>query len=360
MLFYSLVVSITTLLGWLYCHSTGICKKILFVLLIGIPGSVAGLRGVGTDYVAYKQAYGLIINGNYFYADYNSILIQFISKIGQMGFPFQVSVFVVSIFTIAISFYVIKMFKDEINFTFAIFSYMLQFYFLSFNLFRQMFAIALFMLAVSYKAKFDDNKKFWIFGILAGLVHSSAIPFLLIYFFWKTINEYKFNKVRILIYAIGICTLILIPYLANQILFLRDLFPHYENYFRKFSYLGIGFGIMRYLLLAVIPTFYERFNDKKIYNSVISFLPFFSVFGMIISCVSYISETYLYRISYYLLIFLPLYHGYLFKRYRLKGFKAPKGIFLIFIIMITLMFLFVYDILILKTGEILPYKFCWE
>lgn len=360
MLFYSIVVIVTTLLGWIYCHSKGIFQKITFILLVSIPGLIAGLRGVGTDYIGYRQAYISIINSEYFYVDYSSLLIQFIRKIGEIGLPFQFSIFVISFSTVAITFWAIGMFKNEISFTFAVFSYMLQFYFLSYNLFRQMLAVALYMLAVTYKAKYNDEKKFWIFGIAAGLIHSSSIPFLMIYFVWNIITKYRFGKARILIYIIGISGIMLIPLLVNQTDFLRSLFPHYENYFREFTYLGFGFGILRYFLLADIPSFYERLKDKEIYNSVLSFLPFVSVFGMIVSCLSYISNTFLYRISYYLLVFLPIYHGYLFRQYKLKRFKVKRGFFLIPIISITLLFFFIYDILVLKTGDILPYKFFWE
>lgn len=362
MLFYGFAILITILIAWLYSNSPKAYKKILFFLLIAFPALVSGLRGVGADYMLHRVNYSRIIGGNYYLIDYTSILMQFEKILGEHGYPFQLTIFITSIATVAISFWSIKLFEEDINFTYAVFSYMLQFYLLSFNLYRQMLAVALFTFAVALKAKKNSRLFFWIIGILAGLVHSTAFLWLLIYFVWNFITKAGYFKERIFIYCLGVLFVFSIPIIVDNSDFLRVIFPHYENYFREFKYLGIGLGIIRYIVLAIIPAFYNRFIDRKktIYQTSMSYLPFFSVFGTLLSYLSYVSDTFAYRISFYFLSSLAVYHGYLYKKYRGHGHKINKGFIWVLAGAIVLLLFFIYDIAFSETGKLIPYKVFWK
>lgn len=365
MFFYAGVILITTLISWFYCMVRKPWKRFYFFLLVLFPTIVAGLRGVGTDYIAHTHFYEKIINGSYFYADYTSLLIYFIRLLGSNGFSFQFSIFLISFLTVYLAFYIIRIYENEISLPFAVFSYMTLFYHLSFNLYRQILAVEFFLLAIVYLHIFNNKKMFWIYGFIAGFIHSSAFLFIFIFFVWKFITTSSFKNRRLLIYIIGTSIIIALPLLTQHLIFIQILFPHYENYFKEFFYNGFGFGSIKYIVVAIWPALFVRYLDRKIdlHMDKLSYCPFFAVFGTIIWLTSYVSSTYLYRMSYYLTISLPLFHGFIIKhyieRYGMK-FHIRKGGIIAFMFIIVIIIFWVYDIQIANTGEILPYKFFWN
>lgn len=77
MIFYALVVIITTLLAWIYAHIRGNnARKIVYFLLVMFPAAISGLRGVGTDIRQYILSSNEIIAGTYELVDYKSIFVQ--------------------------------------------------------------------------------------------------------------------------------------------------------------------------------------------------------------------------------------------------------------------------------------------
>lgn len=365
MAIYGVIVAVITMLAWLYSNSKKNIKLLILVLMIVLASSLSGLRGVGTDYVVHKQHFNEIISGDYFYADYSSLLIKFMRCMGELDISFQTIMFLVAVITISSVFISLALFCNEISFSFAVFSYMTSFYLYSFNLYRQMLAASILLLAVSIWIKWKRVFLPLFLTLIAAGIHNTAIPFIMIYPLWKFISEKKYIVLRVIFYTVCILAIFTLPIIFQKYYeYLSALLPHYEYYFRNFVFNGIGFGLLRYMFIAVIPAAYCCLTNKIKNRSEVGFLPVFAICGTILWCLSYISDTFMYRISFYFLIFLPFLHGWLLKnsvslyRYNVIGLK--KISIIIPVISLILMFFLFYDIKILNTGEVVPYCFFWE
>ena len=358
MLFYAGIVFITTLLAWIYSHAKGKqIKRVLYVLLVMFPATISGLRGVGTDIRHYYEYADEIVAGTYDMVDYKSIFVQITRFLLKQNIGFQVILFATSIITIHIMFKIFDIYKKHISFTFAVFSYMLIFFQMSFNTYRQLIAAAFFLLATVNLFKENDKKKFWIWYILSVLIHSSFLPFGLIYFLREWIVERKWIKTRIVVYVVTTVLIFYIPKMMSRMVFLLQIIPHYGWYITRFYQTGVGFGIFRFLVLGVIPVVFLRMKriDQGMFDSKIDFLPFYITMGFVLWLTSYISESTIYRISYNLLITLPILHGYFYKKYI----RNAKNVIIIGIVAIMVLFWY-YDGAVLNIGETVPYKFFWE
>lgn len=355
--FYIGIVLITTLLAWIYEYSKDkITKKVLFAVLVLFPSTLSGLRGVGTDIFHYIWYDNEIINGTYELVDYKSIFVQITRLLLELNVPFQLILFAVSVITIYIVFKVFSSFERNISFTFAVFSYMLIFYQMSFNTYRQIMAAAFFLLATIALFKEENKKNFILLWIISVLIHSSLLPFGLIYFFEDLITSKKYRKTRVLIYMLGTIFIFLIPYTTNRMDDLLSIIPHYGWYITRFSQREIGFGIMRFFVMAIVPLIFiiKKDIDKDLTDKKMSFLPFYISMGFILWLTSYISDSSLYRVSFNMLIALPLFHGYFFS-------KLIKSRIIIQLAITGIMVLFwYYDGAIINTGETVPYRFYWE
>lgn len=358
MLFYTVIVIITTLLAWLYSHAKGIqAKKVLYFFLVMFPSTISGLRGVGTDYWIYIKNRQEIIEGVFENVDYNSLFTQITRLLFHFGIDFQIIIFFTSFVTIHVVFDAIKLYKKKISFVFGCFSYMLIFFQMSFNTYRQIMSASLFLAATVFLFKEHSKKKFVIWYFIAVLIHSSILPFGLVLFFKDKILEDRYKKKRILLYCITTIVIFIIPSLMSQMSFLLKVIPHYGWYITRFYRSGIGFGILRYLVMGVMPVVFidhKKFNHE-LQEIGLGFVPFYISMGFVLWLTSYISESSIYRISYNMLIALPLLHGYIFKKYLRKS----RIIVCACVIVIMLGF-WAYDGIILNTGETLPYHFFWQ
>ncbi len=358
MFFYAGIVAITTLLAWIYSHSEGKSQKtFLYILLIMFPSTISGLRGVGTDIRHYINHSSEIIAGTYDLVDYKSIFVVITRFLLKHNVSFQIVLFAVSIITIHTMFTVFLKYRRSINFTFAVFSYMLVFFQMSFNIYRQIMAAAFFFLATVYLFKEENKKKYLIWYIVATLIHSSILPFGLLYFIRDQITEKKYLKGRIILYIILTAVIFSIPHLTSQMDFLLKYIPHYGWYITRFYKTGVGFGILRYFVMGVIPVVFLRLKktEQDIQRNKVAYLPFYISMGFVLWLTSYISESTIYRISYNLLIALPTLHGYFFNKY------LKKARFLILMAVLSVMvFFWIYDGKVLNTGETVPYHFYWQ
>lgn len=358
MLFYAGIVAITTFLAWIYSHAKGKgTKRGLYVLLVMFPATISGLRGVGTDIRHYIEYASEIIIGTYDMVDYKSIFVQITRLLLRHDVSFHIILYLVSIITIHTMFTIFNIYRKQMSFSFAVFSYMLVFFQMSFNIYRQIMAAALFLLATVYLFKEDDKKKFLIWYIVAVLIHSSILPFGFIFFFRDWITEKKYQKRRIVIYIVLTIIIFCIPQMTSKMEFLLRIIPHYGWYVTRFYRNGIGFGILRYLVMGVIPVVFLRMKkiDQDINDNKITYLPFYVSMGFVLWLTTYISESTIYRISYNLLIAIPILHGYLYRKYIRKA-----GIIIIIAIIAIMVMFWYYDGAVLNTGETVPYKFFWE
>ena len=358
MLFYAGIVGITTLLAWVYSHAKGIgTKRVLYGILVMFPATISGLRGVGTDIRQYFFHANDIIAGTYDLVDYKSIFVQITRFLLKFNVNYTIILLIVSIIIIHVMFIVFGAYKKEISFTFAVFSYMLIFYQMSLNTYRQIMAAAFFLLATVYLYKKEDKRRYCFFYVVAVLIHSSILPFGLLFFFKDWITDNKFLKHRIVVYIVISVMIFSIPRMMSKMDFLLRIIPHYGWYITRFKSTGIGFGILRFLVMGVVPVLYLylKKTNKDLKQIKLEYLPFYTIMGFVLWLTSYISESTIYRISYNLLISLPLLHGYIFRRY-LRNTK----IVILGAVVTVMLFFWWYDGAVLNTGETVPYRFIWE
>ena len=358
MIFYALVVIITTLLARLYAHVKGNNAKIIvYFLLVMFPAAISGFRGVGTDIRQYIFNANEIIAGTYDLVDYKSIFVQITRFLLKYNVDFTIILLVVSIITIHIVFQVLLIYKKDINFTIAVFSYMLIFYQMSFNIYRQILAAAFFLLATAYLYKKNDKRKYWVYYSIAVLIHSSILPFGLLFFIKDWMTKNKYYKQRVIAYLCITILIFCVPRMMSNMEFLLNIIPYYGWYITRFKNMGIGFGILRYLVMGVIPVVFLKLKKMEIdlEQRKLEYIPFYVTMGFVLWMTSYISESTIYRISYNILISLPLLHGYIFCRFLRKSRMA----IMVGVVAIMLFFWW-YDGAILNTGETVPYRFIWE
>ena len=353
MLIYILTIIITVALAWLLEHVKQ--KKIIFSGMVMVPAFVSGLRGVGTDYFGYKLRYDKVLEGIRIDLDgtnLTGIFYKILSFIGKLLWGYQSVIFLFSFLTIGICFYIFFKMRKEISLTFAVFSYMSLFYLYSFNLFRQLLSAELFLLALLFMREKKCKKIVIIPMVLSLIIHSSSIIYLCLFFLIPLIK--RSSKLRKCIYFLSLMFIMLIPYLASVLGKLTSVFPHYAYYFLHFRYMGLGLGIFRYVLLIWIPVFLVAYKKSLFSCNIISEYQeyvFIIMMGSIFSLLSYVSDTFIYRIGYTGLCALPVLLGVFVKKIKREKLLVElmlSGVHILF---------FLYDFFCLNTGEIIPYIF---
>ena len=361
MFFYGSIILVTTFLSYLYSLSKGKKIKIsLFFLLVLFPSLISGLRGVGTDYHILIDNFDKVVNGHFYLVDYDSLWIQIVLLFGKPGIPPQVPIFLASLITICGMLKIFRSYEKNISFVFSVFSFMCTFYLISFNLYRQLLSNVIFLLGVCSYAQTAKSKKYWLYGIISVLIHDSNILFLPMILFWKILTHKRELRKRLGIYICASCMIISIPLFVAVLSNLVSLFPHYAYYFEHFYFKGFGLGIVRYFFLTIIPVIYiTNLNLNKI---GLGFLPFFCIFGTVIWLSSYISESFIYRLSYTLHLSLPILYGVIAKEIKKRNglFFKRNGIFLQFLIISMLVICCYNDFIVVNSGLITPYHFFWE
>lgn len=354
---YITIILLTTLFTSLSTNkrlSKGL--RILFaVLVILVPSIFAGLRyGIGTDYQIHKSVFNELESGlevtkrtEMGYLILNKIIIFF-------GGNYQCLLFIISFITVACIYKALLRYKDKINVTIGILSFMLLYYQMSYNLLRQMLAISIMI----YALKYLENKKsvkYIISCIIATTIHSSSIIFLFLLVAYKFLSNEKYKKILFVVYIVAIVLVFNYPKILNPILQninISSELQYYLNYL-KVKYQPIGFGICRYILLFIIPgiLIYKRKRDDNIflfwYNT--------SVIGFIFWTTSYVTERELYRISYNFLILIIFLLGFFWKETENKKYKLIYRL----ILLILLFFFWYYDYFYLGANGTVPYMFCF-
>lgn len=352
MLIYTITIAVTVLLAWLVEHSKQ--KKICFFFMIMIPSCISGLRGVGTDYNVYKLRYDKLINNIDFDLDgtkLTGVFYKICLFIGKNFGGYQMVIFIISLLTVGIAFYIFYKMRNELSFTFSVFSYMTLFYLYSFNIFRQFLSAEFFILALWLYETKRDKKYVLIALALSICIHSSSLIYLCILLLIPFIKQNRY--LRKCVYILSVAFIIMIPYLAEVLGKFATIFNHYAYYFLHFRYIGLGFGILRYVFLVWIPIYLLIYHKKCFLHNLKNIHQEYiivAMFGSIFALLSYVSDTYIYRIGYTGLCTLPIVLG-LF----IKNLKRKKKITGLCLVSIHIMFLF-YDFFYLNTGNIIPYS----
>lgn len=359
MAIYLVTIALTTFLAWLYENVMKKQKKVVFAVMVIIPTIVSGLRGVGTDYHLYNERFETMQNDTFNVTERNLlyIIMQLFTKI---GLNYQLFIFLISFATILIAFYLIVQYENEINLKFSVLAYMLTFFQMSFNIYRQILGSELFLLAIFFLVNKKNKRSFWITFVIAAAIHTALIPFVLIYFMIPLSQQKRYFNKRMAVYILLSVMVITLPLMSEFLVRLAKSISHYTFYLINFSYSGIGVGFFRYIILAVLPAIliykYRSKGDNLAVLNEMRTYSFLSVIGTILWMTSYVSTTYLYRAGYICLIVLPIIHGYIVKRLERDKFNF----FVSASVAAALLFFWWYDCVVLNSGDTYPYQFFWQ
>lgn len=326
------------------------CKTAIFFAILFIS-FFGGMRyGIGTDYFNYEKIYySYLQNGKT--SGFNvEVLFKFLMQFAYFfRLSFEEFIFFSQLLTNIIFYKAIENKKSEIGLTFPWAIYCFRYYLLSFNIIRQVIAMAFCLLAFTYY-----NKKFlkYLFFTFIGIgFHNSAIICLLPAFTRVIFNKKNRNFFYFLVLLfcfICVVRLNFITYLISLI------FPamNYINYFGG-AQLGNGGSIYGYLFV-VIPAIFPMvlFKKKILINPEYNFFLFIYLLGFVFTILNLYSSNQLGRITYYFtmihIFLLPYICKLLVNKYN-RIFITSYSYFLTF-------FMFLWDYFILNNGEIRIYK----
>lgn len=353
MLVYVVIILLTTLFCWLSIHIKEKELKIIFAALtILFPSIMAGIRyGIGTDYVYVYEPYFeelkvTIIpwSEDRFELAYRLINI-FIANVLQLNFSWVM--FIMALITHSFVYFAIINYKDKINVTIAMFTYMMLYYQMSFNLVRQCCAMAISLYALKY-----INKKVYIYFILIilGMLFQKTVGIMLIIPLVKKIYVNRKKKFEVIKYLSYIVLLLVILNFRT----FYELFSHNEliGYYIR-SYLrttdsNIGIGAVIRVVPFLLPILFINNEIKKDKMFRLSYSLF--CIGSILRLMAYVTTTFAERLALYFIIAQVLLIGYYFKNIV----KHKKLISAFLIIMIV--FLWYYDFFLLGSCETVPYN----
>lgn len=288
-----------------------------FLTIVIILSLMAGLRAysVGIDTANYVRDFELIMSGTirYVYGLEKSFML--ICRIilficGNASF----ALFVFALITNMLIIYRMWELRDIMDTSIAILLYYTVFYFYSFNIVRQMCAVAIVFFATRYLRK-QQYFRYVLLVLLATLFHTSAIIGFLAFGvelrFWKSLS--KKNKI-ILVLGIGI-----LPILVPVSFFIMSRYEHLLV--NKETNIGIMMIIKFVLIIISIFTasshyFSDEKRDLAYVNNVVN-IRIFYMMGVILTSLGYL-YMFVGRIGLYFYIFETVYWAILSKngKYR--------------------------------------------
>ena len=367
MITYLIIMAIATALVYLSFKVEEKTDNKLLIFLskavaILFPAIIAGIRyDVGTDYKGvYEPLFEEILSGETLqrartfeigYVLLNRLVI-------WLGGNFSVLMFLASLLTITPIYIGLSHYKKKICVPLAFFLFMLLFYQKSFNLVRQMMAVAFVFLGFIYLDFKDDDKKYiaiqclkyFACVIVAGLFQRTSFVMLIIPFIREIYANPRFKVLSIASYVV-LLAVILNFKAIGEFLTQFNSFKYYANYFRGIGKPDISIAYYIRVIPVIIPFFFVR---KKITEDrQMNFLYSMTVIGCIFLLLGYLTSTYGERISYYFSIFQIVMFPY-----YIRCLKDNKFLYIASTILIILfnMAMWFYDYIYMKRDETIPYK----
>ena len=368
LIFYLLIILITTVLSFLFEKiSNRKLKTLICLAIILIPSFFAAIRvNIGTDFAIHETVFNDVLNNlpvekraEFGYVFLNKLVV-------FMHGNYHILLFLVSLVSFTFIFSTFYLMKEDISISFAMLSYMLLYYQMSFNYIRQLLAASIGIFACILYLK---NKKYTIpiiLCLIAASFHITALIYLPILLLFSYFASDKYKKSRSVSFIILTLLVFVYPIILMPVLnWFQNIIPplrYFINYLAV-EYKTIGFGLFRYLLLFIFPgfCFYNKFkeNFKWIFNVMI--------IGFILWLTSYVTKMEFYRISHMYLLFIPLMNGYFWKNmisfsknipfialnswiYKYRSFLIKSAL------IILLFFFWYYDFFYLGAHETVPYQ----
>lgn len=369
---------------------------LLDILVVLFPSIIAGIRyNVGTDYAgAYKPIYDELLNGHLEERRRN-IEIGYILINKLVIFlhgNFNIVMFICSLITNSCIYAGLKHYKDKINVPLGFFFFMVIFYQKSFNLVRQLMAIAVVFYGFKYLDIKDDedikenekykekylkkgkdiakykprykhskeylkdfvisNAKYFICVIIAALFQRTALVMLVVPFVREIyVNPKKvFQILKVLSFVVLLVIILNFDKIGKMLSNIKSL-EYYALYFSKTNAPGLSIAYFIRILPGIVPFF---FMIKKInHDKQMSLLFSMNIIGAILLLLGYLTSTYGERLA----LFFNIFQIVLFP-YYIRQFKNNKVLFVLSIIALVSVNLAIwfYDYIYKKRDETVPYK----
>ncbi len=213
-------------------------------------------------------------------------------------------------------------------------------YFISLNTVRQCVAVAIFIYAIKYAVD-KKTKKYFIFIIIAALIHMSAFIYIPLYF----ILNRKFKTQIISIIAI----LVFMPFVYDIMRFILS-FTKYQGYFHTAFNTGIfdyWSFIVNLCVLLFGYIFYKKLHNERKYIIFLN-LQFITVVLLIFSAIIPLISRAILCFTFAQIIFIP----YLIKNIENKYLRISVKI----AILILYTFYMIHTIVLKGYQQVLPYQ----
>lgn len=353
LIIYLTIAILSTIFFAMHKNKNKIIRYLGIIMAIVIPSVFAGIRyNVGTDYQNYYWTFEQIRNTetkellskeNTFNMDKGFVMItKPLSKIFDNRALFGIwGAIIISI----IIYSLLKKYRTY-NVTFIYFAFLLLYYFFSFNILRQVIALSIIFLAISYVF---ENKpiKYFVLILIASLIHFSALLAIPIWFLW----DHKNNKAIKSIKKWGILTLVLLitifwqNILQNLAAFNIVPIIKYSGYLAGTDHANMSF-IIKLIIVIIMITLRKSIRKD---NGAIDLFILMFVIGTIFDFTGYYSSFIKRSAIYYSIVEIIL-----FSRIDLVTTRESRWITRIIVIALIIAY-FTISTLILKQGGLIPY-----
>lgn len=259
MVFYILQFTLVASSAYLHSYSENkvisIASKYACFMLLFIPSALR--YGIGTDYVNYLWIFNTIkAGGSYKITEFGWEILNIL--VSKTGLPFQVLVAIASLFTI------LPFFKTEKkDFFIVILLFSCLYYLNSFNITRQVVAMAIIWLAYLQLLK-KEYINAYMLVFLAAAFHNFALIFTLVFFVSEFIPLTKKRLLFIVIAFIALSSVFIkyvLPYLAK----LTRYTSYYNTYYmdNNISVIALLKSSVRYTVLLFMVFFIDEEKVTK-------------------------------------------------------------------------------------------------
>ena len=399
MLTYLIIIAVATLLSYISVkvEEKTENKKIIYLMkgrAILFPAVIAGIRyNVGTDYAGvYEPLFEKIKNNEELtyvrtmeigYVLLNRLVVFF-------GGSFNIVMFISSLITMWAIYMGIEHYKNRISMPLAVMFFMIILYQKSFNLVRQLMAMAIVFYGfkfldfkedenkiedekykqkykekgkdlTKYKPRYKHNKEYYkyigfeyvkyiICVLVAACFQRTSLVMLAIPFIHNIYTNPRLRPLKIASY-IALLIIILNFGAIGKILEGIPSLKYYANYFKKIGGADISVAYYIRIIPAIIPYLFlwKKINEDK----QMSLLFGLNIVGSILLLLGYLTDTYGERLSLYFTIFQII----LFPFY-IRCFKENKKLFIGSIVFFTVFNLAIwfYDYIYKRRDETIPYQ----
>ena len=347
---YILIIGITVGLTYLSVTvENRRLRQLFYVLSILFPAIMAGIRyGIGTDYLnVYKPYFIEVMNSEEIFIESRfeigyELINVFVAKF--LNFGFGTVMFICSLITIIFIQLGIRNCKHQINVVIATLIFMLLYYQMSFNLVRQLMAVAIIFYGFTILNK--SRLKYILLVLLACCFQKTSIIMLAVPIIEPICTKSKYSKLKyILVIAL---LLVVFNYKAIYSLLINvDFIRYYISSYLRTTDTNIGIGVFARVIPYIIPFVFLDKKDKE--NNVLLLMHYMFLVGAVLRVFAYVTATYAERIALYFTISQIFLVGY-----YVKNAIKYKKIISVGLVSYSI-FLWYYDFFIQNMNETVPY-----